>query len=81
MMNGKGARYSFIIMNTDCSNKKDTHWWNFLDLHLKKEIFLFDSFGFDGFKEFLLKDDKKILNKILYGIKKFEKKPKKTTAK
>ena len=31
-------------------------------------------FGFDGFKEFLLEDDKKALNKILYGIKKFEKK-------
>ena len=66
-------------MNTDCSNKKGTHWWSFLDLHLKKEIFLFDSFGFDGFKEFLLQDDKKILNKILYGIKKFEKKDSKIT--
>ena len=66
-------------MNIDCSNKKGTHWWSFLDLHLKKEIFLFDSFGFDGFKEFLLQDDKKILNKILYGIKKFEKKDSKIT--
>ena len=35
------------------------HWWSFLDLLPKREIFLFDSFGFDGFKEFLLKDDKK----------------------
>ena len=50
------------------------HWWSFLDLHPKREIFLFDSFGFDGFKEFLLKDDKKTLNKILYEIKKIEKK-------
>ena len=50
------------------------HWWSFLDLHPKKEIFLFDSFGFDGFKEFLLQDDKKTLNEILYGIKKIEKK-------
>ena len=62
-------------MNTDHSDKKGTHWWSFLDLHpKKKEIFLFDSFGFDGFKEFLLQDDRKTLNKILYGIKKFEKK-------
>ena len=44
MMNEKGARYPFIIMNTGCSNKKGTHWWSFLDLHPKKEIFLFNSF-------------------------------------
>ena len=55
------------------------HWWSFLDLHPKREIFLFDSFGFDGFKEFLLKDDKKTLNKILYEIKKIEKKDSKIT--
>ena len=74
MMNEKSTWYLFIIKNTDRSDRKGTHWWSFLDLHPKKEIFLFDSFGFDGFKEFLLQDDKKTLNKILYGIKKFEKK-------
>ena len=61
-------------MDTDENNKKDTHWRNFLDLHPKKEIFLFDSFGFEGFKEFILQSDGKTLNKILYGIKRFEKK-------
>ena len=61
-------------MNTDRGNETSTDWWSFLDLHLKKEIFLFDSFGFKGFKEFILQDDRKILNKILYGIKRFEKK-------
>ena len=79
MMNEKSTRYPFIIMNTDCSNKNGTHWWSFLDLHPKKEMFLFDSFGFHGFKEFLLQDNKKALNKILYGIKKFEKKDSKIT--
>ena len=74
MMNEKGARYPVIIMNTDHSNKKSTHWWSFLNLHPKKEIFLIDSFGFDDFKEFLLQVDNKILNKILYGIKKSKKK-------
>ena len=44
MMNGKITRYPFIMMNTDRSNKKDTRWWSFIDLHSKKEIFLFDSF-------------------------------------
>ena len=32
-------RYLFIIMNTDRSNKNGTHWWSFLDLHPRKEIF------------------------------------------
>ena len=72
MMNEKGTWYPFIIMNTDRNNKNGKQWWSFLDLHSKKEIFLFGSFGFDGFKEFFLQDDKKTLNKILYRIKKFE---------
>ena len=79
MMNERSTRYPFIIMNTDRSNKKGMHWWSFLDLHPKEEIFLFDSFGFDGFKEFLLQDDKKTLDKILYGIKNFLKKDSKIT--
>ena len=66
-------------MNTDRSDKRGTHQCSFLDLHPKKEIFLFDSFGFEGFKEFLLQDDRITLNKILYGIKKIEKKYKKAT--
>ena len=48
-MTESGARYPFIIMITDRSNKNGTHWWGFLGLHSKKEIFLFDSFGF-GFE-------------------------------
>ena len=76
-----GIRYPFIIMNTDRSDKKGTHWWSFLDLHPKKEIFLIDSFGFEGFKEFILKDDQKVLNKILYGIEKFNKRGNKITLK
>ena len=78
MMTETGAHYPFIIMNTDHTNKKGTHWWSFLDLHPKQEIFLFHSFGFEGFK-LLLQDDKKILNKIIYEIKKLEKKDNKVT--
>ena len=54
--------------------KIGTHWWNFLDLHARKVIFLFDSFNFEGSKEFILDNDKNILNKIIYDIKKFIKK-------
>ena len=67
-------RYPFIMMNTDRSNKNGTHWWSFLDLHERKEIFLFDSFGFEGFKEFIIDNDRNILNKILFGIEKLKKK-------
>ena len=74
MMNEKGARYPFFIMNTDRSNKKGMYWWSFLDLHPKKEVFLFSSFGFDGFKEFLLQDDKKFLIKFFIEFKNFLKK-------
>ena len=74
MINEKSRQYPFIIMNTDHSDKKGTHWWSFLDLHPKKEIFLFDSFGFDGFKEFLLQDDKKLLIKFSTELKNFKKK-------
>ena len=61
-------------MNTDRYNKKGTDWWSFLDLHERKEIFLFNSFGFEGFKEFVIDNDRNILNKILFGIEKFPKK-------
>ena len=72
MMIEAKSNYPFIIMNTDRSDKKGTHWWSFLELHTKKEIFLFDSFSFEGFKEFILDDDRNILNKILYDIEKFD---------
>ena len=42
----------------------------FLDLHPKKEIFLFNSFGLEGFKELVLHNDQKVLNKTLYGTEK-----------
>ena len=67
-------RYPFIKMNTDRSDKNGMHWWSFLDLHPRKEFFSFDSFGFEGFKEFIIDHDRKTLNKILFRIKKFFKK-------
>ena len=66
------SSYLFIIMNNDQSDKKGMHWWSFLDLHAKKEIILFESFGFEGFKEFVLDNDRNILSKILYSIEKID---------
>ena len=45
----------------------------------EKKFFLFDSFGFEGFKEFVIDNDRNILNKILFGIEKFQKKDNKIT--
>ena len=73
------VKYPFIIMNTDRSDRAGTHWWSFLDLHPKKEIFLFDSFGFEGFKKFIIDNDKKVLNKVLFGLHKFKKNDQKIT--
>ena len=78
-MTESGMRYLFIVMNTDRNDKNGTHWWSSLDLHPKKEIFLFDSFGFEGFKEFVLQNDQKVLNKLLCGIEKFNKRDNKIT--
>ena len=72
-------KYPFVIMSTDSSDKNGTHWWSFLDLQERKEIFLFHSFGFEGFKNFLIDNDKNVLNKTLFGIKKFKKKDRKIT--
>ena len=67
------SSFPFIIMNPDRSDEKGMHLWSFLDLHPKKEIFLFNSFGFEGFKEFIVQDDRNTINKILYGIEKCNK--------
>ena len=44
----------FIIANTDNSEKPGMHWWCFLDIELKTDIFLFDSFGLDRLKHFIM---------------------------
>ena len=64
-----GAHYPFGIMNTDRVDKKGTHWWSFLYLHLKNKIFFFESFGFTAFKQFIMNDNKKIINSIFCDLK------------
>ena len=57
-------------MNTDKGNKKGTQWQN---------IFLFHSFGFIASKEFIVDNDCKIIDDIIYGLKIFNKKDSKIT--
>ena len=72
-------QYPFMIMNTDKDNKKGTHWWSLLELHFHHDIFLFDGFGCTGFKEFIIDNNCKIIWKIIYGLKKSNKKDNKIT--
>ena len=79
-MTETGVWYTFIIMNGyKPQQKKGTHWWSFLDLHPKKEIFLFDSLKVWRLQTIYLQNNRKTLNKILYRIKRFEKRDNKVT--
>ena len=42
-------------------------------------FFFFDSFGLVGLKEFIIQDDKKIINKILIGIEQMNRTDQKIT--
>ena len=66
----KKAPYPFMIMNTDRAGKTGTHWWSFLEISSKENIFLFDSFGFIGLKEFIIDNDRKTIDKFFYGLEK-----------
>ena len=72
----KKAPYPFMIMNTDRSNKEGEHWWSLLEISSKEQIFLFDSFGFIGLKEFIIDNDKQIIDQFFYGLEKINKKDK-----
>ena len=70
MISGKKGKYSFIIADTDSSGKSGTHWWSILNTERKTDIFFFDSFGLDGLRHFIIQDDKKVIEKILFRIEK-----------
>ena len=78
MIKEKRAKYLFAVFNTDRKNKPETHWWSFLDIYPKKDLLLFDSFGFTGFKQFIVDNDENIIDKMLFNFKKINKKDIKT---
>ena len=45
-----------------------------MDIHPKNNLFLFDSFGIEGFKLFIVDNDQDIINELLYDFKKCESK-------
>ena len=70
----RGGKYPFAIFNFDRESKPGTHWWSFLDIHPRKDLLLFDSFGFAGFKKFIVDTDESIVDKMLFNLQKFNKK-------
>ena len=50
----RNAKYPFAIFNTAKENEPGKHWWSFLDIQPKNNLFLFDSLGLDGFKIFVV---------------------------
>ena len=46
----RNSKYPFAIFNSDKENEPGVHWWSFMDIHPKNKLFLFDSFGIEGFK-------------------------------
>ena len=66
----RNGKYPFLICNMDKHNKPGTHWWSFMDIHPKKKLLLFDSLGLEGFKFFVVDNDEKIIDKLLFSFKK-----------
>ena len=66
----RNAKYPFAIFDTDKENEPGFHWWSLMDIHPKNNLFLFDSFGLEGFKLFIVKNDRHIINQLLYNLKK-----------
>ena len=75
----KQGKYSFIIANTDSSEKGCIHWWSILDIEPKTDIFFFDSFGLDGLKHFIIRDGRNVVEKVLFETEKMTKTDKRIT--
>ena len=67
MISEKKGKYPFIIANTDSSDKRGTHWWSILDIEPRTDLLFFYSFGVDSLKSFMIQNDKKVIEKILFG--------------
>ena len=68
------AKYLFAIFDTGRENKAGAHWWSFLGIHPRKDLLLFDSFLFAGFKKFIVVNDESIIDKMSFNLEKFNKK-------
>ena len=66
------GKFSFIIANTDASDKLGVHRWSIIDIEPRNDIFFFDSYGIEGLKHFIIQDDREIVDEILIGTEKID---------
>ena len=64
----RNAKYPFAIFNTDKENELGIHWWSFFDIQPKNNLFLFELFGLEGFKIFIVDNDQQIVNELLHNF-------------
>ena len=57
------CKLPFVIVNTDPSNKPGQHW--FVAILLKESVFIFDSFGADGFLSLYFEKGSEHCNKYM----------------
>ena len=79
MASDKKGKYPFIIANTDSSDKSSTHCWSIMDIESRADLFIIDSFSEDGLKSFIIQDDKKEIEKIIFGTEQLTKTDNKIT--
>ena len=66
----RNAKYPFAFY-TDRHNELGTHWWSFMDIHPpKNNLMLYKSLGLDGFKIFIVDNDERIIDELLFNFKK-----------
>ena len=54
------SKYPFAIFNTGRENQSGIHWWSFVDINLKNNLFLFDPLIIEGLKFFIVDMTKKL---------------------
>ena len=64
----KNGKCPFAIFNTDKHNQRGINWWSFMDIH-PKNFFLFDGLDIEGFKFFIVNNNQKVIEKLLYAFK------------
>ena len=65
----RNAKYPFAIFNTDKEKEPGIHWWSFIDIQPKNDLFLFHSFGLEGFKLFIVDNDQQVINNYYITLK------------
>ena len=65
----KHHTHPFMIANTDPRDKPGVHWWSIIDIKPENELFFFDSFGKQGFSNFIIDNDRDLIFSFLkvYG--------------